>query len=142
MSVKKTVIIVTICIFHIISYSQNLYKEYEIAKQEYKNNDLEISQKRVEKILNEFDDYKEANVLYFKILYQNKEMFKLKKIFEKISNYEDDLKREIYEFLLDQNDILRLEMIYELIENKENIKESFTKKLYENKKYNIILKKY
>ena len=142
MSVKKTVILVTIFIFFIVSYSENLYEEYKKANNEFKKKEFKIAQNRIEKILMEFKEYKEANLLYFKILYEENDIKKLSRIFIKIiENYNDVQKKELFYFLLAKNDILRLEKVYASIENKKDIKEVFFKKLYENKKYNIILEK-
>lgn len=138
---------ITIFLFSIILslnlYSLNLYTEYNDALDYYNKKDYEKALFSLESILNEFPDYNEAKLLYFKTRYNVGNLSNLDRVFSELIETNDEIRKKLLDYLIEKKDealVERTFLSFNLIS--EDSRNSFLNFLYENKSYNKIISKY
>lgn len=143
-------------------FATNLYDEYQNARKFYFEKDYKKAAFSLEKVLNEVPDYEEAKLLYFKVRYETGERFKVEvkdsfefvykkaegsttsaaKLFYELIKTNDKTRRDLFNYLMLQDELALLETVYDSLDNKEPLKDIFLEFLYLNKQYDKISKKY
>lgn len=149
-----------IYILLLANLNANVYENYQSAKKQFENKAYEQAKFSLEQVLNEVPDYDEAKLLYFKLKYEmgerfdvrliNDEFFRYKKdsaasiarLFYDLLKTKDIIKKELYVYLLAQNEMNLLETIYDSMDDKAPFKDSFLAYLYDKKQYKKIVEKY
>lgn len=139
---KILIVLMFFLTFNVFFCIENYLEEYNKAEEFYKQNEYKKAVFILEKIMDSFPEYKAANVLYLKSLYQIGEKYEFQKNYNKIAGYEDKYKFEMLDFLIDKNEVSKAEYIYDSIENNENVKHRFMKFLYSNGFKQKIINKY
>jgi len=149
-----------IYILIIFNINANVYENYQTAKTQFDNKAYEQAKFSLEQVLNEVPDYDEAKLLYFKLKYEtgdrfdvrlvNDEFFRYKKdsaasiarLFYDLLKAKEPIKKELFIYLMTQNELNLSEVVYDSMENKLPYREIFLTYLFEKKQYSKILTKY
>lgn len=155
---KKIALLVYILI--IFNINANVFENYENAKKQFENKSYEQAKFSLEQVLNEVSDYDEAKLLYFKLKYEtgerfdirliNDEFFRYKKdsaatiarLFYDLLKAKDPIKKELFVYLLTQNELNLLEVVYDSMEDKIPFRDNFLGILFSKKQYKKIINKY
>lgn len=121
---------------------ENYVEEYEKAKLMYESNEYEKSNFILEKILYSFKDYKSANILYLKSKYKNNHREYFYNNYNKVFDYDDKYKLELYHFCIENKEIHIAINIYDSIKYKNDIEDDFMKYLYDYGIKSMIVDKY
>lgn len=157
MKKKIGLLIYVLVIFNI---NANVYENYQNAKKQFENKSYEQAKFSLEQVLNEVSDYDEAKLLYFKLKYEvgerfdirliNDEFFRYKKdsaatiarLFYDLLKAKDPIKKDLFSYLLAQNELNLLEIVYDSMEDKTPFRENFLGILFQKKQYKKIINKY
>ena len=149
-----------IYILIIFNINANVYENYKTAKTQFENKAYEQAKFSLEQVLNEVPDYDEAKLLYFKLKYEtgdrfdvrliNDEFFRYKKdsaatiarLFYDLIKAKEPIKKELFVYLMQQNELNLSEVVYDSMEDKLPYREIFLTYLFEKKQYSKILNKY
>ncbi len=155
---KKIALLVYILI--IFNINANVFENYQNAKKQFENKSYEQAKFSLEQVLNEVSDYDEAKLLYFKLKYEtgerfdirliNDEFFRYKKdsaatiarLFYDLLKAKDPIKKELFAYLLTQNELTLLEVVYDSMEDKIPFRDNFLGILFSKKQYKKIINKY
>ena len=155
---KKIVLLIYILI--IFNINANVYENYQNAKKQFENKSYEQAKFSLEQVLNEVPDYDEAKLLYFKLKYEvgerfdirliNDEFFRYKKdsaasiarLFYDLLKAKDPIKKDLFSYLLAQNELTLLEVVYDSMEDKTPFRDDFLGILFQKKQYKKIIDKY
>lgn len=157
--IKKSLSLLTYILI-IFSINANVYENYQNAKKQFENKSYEQAKFNLEQVLNEVPDYDEAKLLYFKLKYEtgerfdvnliNDEFFRYKKdsaatiarLFYDLLKAKDSVKKDLFTYLLTQNDLNLLEVVYDSMEDKTSYRDGYLSILFAKKQYRKILYKY
>ena len=149
-----------IYILMIFNINANVYENYQNAKKQFENKSYEQAKFSLEQVLNEVSDYDEAKLLYFKLKYEvgerfdirliNDEFFRYKKdsaatiarLFYDLLKAKDPIKKDLFSYLLAQNELNLLEVVYDSMEDKTPFRDNFLGILFQKKQYKKIINKY
>ena len=155
---KKIGLLIYILI--IFNINANVYENYQNAKKQFENKSYEQAKFSLEQVLNEVSDYDEAKLLYFKLKYEvgerfdirliNDEFFRYKKdsaatiarLFYDLLKAKDPIKKDLFSYLLAQNELNLLEVVYDSMEDKTPFRDNFLGILFQKKQYKKIINKY
>ena len=155
---KKIGLLIYILI--IFNINANVYENYQNAKKQFENKSYEQAKFSLEQVLNEVSDYDEAKLLYFKLKYEvgerfdirliNDEFFRYKKdsaatiarLFYDLLKAKDPIKKDLFSYLLAQNELNLLEVVYDSMEDKTHFRDNFLGILFQKKQYKKIINKY
>lgn len=155
---KKIGLLIYILI--IFNINGNVYENYQNAKKQFENKSYEQAKFSLEQVLNEVSDYDEAKLLYFKLKYEvgerfdirliNDEFFRYKKdsaatiarLFYDLLKAKDPIKKDLFSYLLAQNELNLLEVVYDSMEDKTPFRDNFLGILFQKKQYKKIINKY
>ena len=155
---KKIGLLIYILI--IFNINGNVYENYQNAKKQFENKSYEQAKFSLEQVLNEVSDYDEAKLLYFKLKYEvgerfdirliNDEFFRYKKdsaatiarLFYDLLKAKDPIKKDLFSYLLAQNELNLLEVVYDGMEDKAPFRDNFLGILFQKKQYKKIINKY
>ena len=155
---KKIGLLIYILI--IFNINANVYENYQNAKKQFENKSYEQAKFSLEQVLNEVSDYDEAKLLYFKLKYEvgerfdirliNDEFFWYKKdsaatiarLFYDLLKAKDPVKKDLFSYLLAQNELNLLEVVYDSMEDKTPFRDNFLGILFQKKQYKKIINKY
>lgn len=155
---KKIALLVYILI--IFNINANVYENFQNAKKQFENKSYEQAKFSLEQVLNEVSDYDEAKLLYFKLKYEvgerfdikliNDEFFRYKKdsaasiarLFYDLLKAKDPIKKDLFSYLLAQNELNLLEVVYDSMEDKTPFRDNFLGILFQKKQYKKIINKY
>ena len=155
---KKIGLLIYILI--IFNINANVYENYQNAKTQFENKSYEQAKFSLEQVLNEVSDYDEAKLLYFKLKYEvgerfdirliNDEFFRYKKdsaatiarLFYDLLKAKDPIKKDLFSYLLAQNELNLLEVVYDSMEDKTPFRDNFLGILFQKKQYKKIINKY
>lgn len=156
---KKTIILLAYILI-VINANANVYENYQNAKKQFDNKSYEQAKFSLEQVLNEVPDYDEAKLLYFKLKYEmgerfdirliNDEFFRYKKdsaatiarLFYDLLKSKDSIKKDLFTYLLGQNDLTLLEVVYDSMEDKTLFRDNYLNVLFAKKQYKKIIEKY
>ena len=154
---KKIGLLIYILI--IFNINGNVYENYQNAKKQFENKSYEQAKFSLEQVLNEVSDYDEAKLLYFKLKYEvgerfdirliNDEFFRYKKdsaatiarLFYDLLKAKDPIKKDLFSYLLAQNELNLLEVVYDSMEDKTPFRDNFLGILFQKKQYKKIINK-
>jgi len=140
----------------------NIYDDYQSARKFYFEKDYTKASFSLEKVLNKVPDYEEAKLLYFKVRYETGERFKVEikdsyefvyrkgegattsaaSLFYELIKTNDETRRDLFSYLMLQDETDLLEVVYDSLENKEELQAIFLEYLFVNKEYIKISEKY
>ena len=155
---KKIGLLIYILI--IFNINANVYENYQNAKKQFENKSYEQAKFSLEQVLNEVSDYDEAKLLYFKLKYEVGERFDIRLINDEFFRYKKDSaatfatlfydllkakepkKKDLFSYLLAQNELNLLEVVYDSMEDKTPFRDNFLGILFQKKQYKKIINKY
>ncbi len=159
---KKILVLITSLILINNIFAINIYDEYQNARKFYFEKDYTKAAFSLEKVLNEVPDYEEAKLLYFKVRYETGERFKVElkdsfefvykkgegsttsaaKLFYELIKTNDKTRKDLFNYLMLQDELELLETVYDNMDDKELLKSVFLEYLFINKEYDRISDKY
>jgi tetratricopeptide (TPR) repeat protein len=120
----------------------NVYDEFQNAQKFYSEKEYVKAAYSLELVLNEVPDYKEAKLLYFKVKFEQNESEALGDIFTSLLKTDDEIRGELFNYLMLNNNEYGFESAYRALENKAPYKDVFLEYLFLNKRYLKILYQY
>lgn len=164
MKIKRILAVITglFIITSVFSADLNIYDEYQKARKFYFEKDFTKAAFSLEKVLNQVPDYDEAKLLYFKVRYETGERFKVDikdsyefvyrkgegtttsaaKLFYELIKTNDETRKNLFSYLMLQDETELLEVVYDSFDNKTYLKDIFLEYLFINKEYTKITQKY